>query len=164
MKVQEEVERRERELEEERCRQIEYEKQQQLAEERRRLEMERRKQEELDQQEHRLRRKILHKMKMIEEKRGEEQREELRRKVAGCSVKLKSAVAVKKWCSNRQRDNVKLWERSWWWTCRGWFKVVCSATGSTSGLEKACFIYSQTENWCDLRSAWKIGLENRNWK
>jgi len=33
---------------------------------------------------------------MIEEKRGEEQREELRRKVTGCSVKLKSAVTVKK--------------------------------------------------------------------
>jgi len=96
MKVQEEVERRERELAEERCRQIEYEERQRLNEERQRLEAERRKQSELDQQEHDLRRKILHKMKMIEEKRGEQQREELRRKVAGGSVKLKSAVAVKK--------------------------------------------------------------------
>jgi len=96
VKVQEEVERHERELQEERCRQIEAEKQCKLDEEWRKLEAERRKQEELDRQEHQLRHKILHKMKMIEEKRGEQQREELRKKVAGSSVKLKSAVAVKK--------------------------------------------------------------------
>ena len=90
------MERRERELAEERSRQIEMEKLQRLNDERQRLAAERRRHEQLDEQETRLRRKILHKMRMMEEKRGEQQREELRRKVAGRSVKLKSAVAVKK--------------------------------------------------------------------
>jgi arginine/serine-rich splicing factor 17 len=96
VKAQEEMERHERELEAERRRKVEREKQQRLDEERRRLEAEHRKREELEQQEQELRKKILQKMKVVEEKREERQREELRRKLAGGMVKLKSAVAMKK--------------------------------------------------------------------
>lgn len=95
-KVREEVERRERELEQEQRKQIETEKQQRLDDERRRIEAEKRKREDLERQEQELRKKILQKMKLMEEKREERQREELRRKVASGSTKLKSAVVLKK--------------------------------------------------------------------
>lgn len=96
IKVQEELERRERELEAHRRRQIEAAKQDKLDEERRRIEAEKRKKGDLERQELALRKKILAKMKVMEEKRGERQREELRRKVASGSAKLKSAVVMKK--------------------------------------------------------------------
>jgi len=95
MKQQEEVERREKELEQERLLQIELERQRQLEEERRKIEEEKRKREELQRQELELRAKILRNIKLMEEKRSEQQREDLRKKLAG-TTKLKSAVVMKK--------------------------------------------------------------------
>ena len=95
-KQQEEVERRERELEEERMRQLELEKLERLEAERRKLEMEKKKKEKLERQERLLREKILKNMKVVEERKQEKQREDLRKKISG-TTRLKSAVIMHKW-------------------------------------------------------------------
>lgn len=91
IKQQEELARREAELDEERKRHIDQEKRRRLEAERQRLLAEKRKSEELERQEKALRCKILSNMKVVEERRLESQRESLRKKIAG-KTRLKSAV------------------------------------------------------------------------
>ncbi|XP_074649979.1 A-kinase anchor protein 17A-like [Tubulanus polymorphus] len=93
VKVQEDLVRKEKEIEEIRRKQVEEERLKKLADEKRKLDTQKRKKEKLEKQEKELRDKILLRMKAIEEKKAETQREELRKKIRG-KTKLKSAVIL----------------------------------------------------------------------
>ncbi|XP_046380469.1 A-kinase anchor protein 17A-like [Haliotis rufescens] len=94
-KFKEDLERKEKELECERVKQVEMERKRKLEEEMRKAEVKKRKQEELMCQEKELREKILRNIKAKEEKKLELERELLRKKLSG-KHKLKSAVVLKK--------------------------------------------------------------------
>lgn len=95
IKVKEDLELKEQELEEERKRQLELKKLQIQEEDKKKREAHKRKKEQLVKQEVELREKILKNLKSMEEHKQEQLREELRKKLSG-KMKLKSAVVIKR--------------------------------------------------------------------
>ena len=96
MKVKEDLERKEHELEEERKKQVELEKRLIEEQERKKKLLLRKKKELLMKQEKELRDKNLKNWKTMEEKKQEQMRESLRTKIKGKNV-LKSTVVMKRW-------------------------------------------------------------------
>ncbi|XP_060563916.1 A-kinase anchor protein 17A-like [Ruditapes philippinarum] len=95
IKVKEDLEKKEIELEEERKRQVDLEKQRKDEEMRKKKEAIKKKKEQLKRQEQELREKILKNWKHNEEHKQEQMREELRKKLSG-KTKLKSAVVMRR--------------------------------------------------------------------
>ena len=88
---------KEKELEEERIRQVEREQQKLLEEERTKKEQAKQRKDMLEKEELEIRNRILKNIQLMEEKKKEKEREELRKKLSSGSTKLKSAVVMKRW-------------------------------------------------------------------
>ncbi|KAJ8297780.1 hypothetical protein KUTeg_024311 [Tegillarca granosa] len=111
IKIQDDLELREKELELEKQRQVELEKQRKEEEKQKKKEAKMKKKMELQKQEDELRNKILKNFRKREEQKEEEMREKLREKLAG-TCKVKSAVIMKKKLKevmNERNDSVDLY-------------------------------------------------------
>lgn len=95
IKVQEDLQKEERELEEQRKRQLALNSKRKRDDKLKKIEAKKRRKEELAKHEDELRNKILKNFKEKEEKKEELMREDLRSKLSSRKKKLKSAVVVR---------------------------------------------------------------------